>query len=270
MRVRRVRVPLMPRPRGSPVRAARASAAVLRAGGVERPVDQAGEPDGDAGAADGHQRHLDGGARLEPHRRPGGNGEPHAVGGRPVERQPRVDLEEVEVRRDADRHVGGVGDRQLHQPGRRRRTRAPAVMTAPGASSPSPAAPAPNGLRTTTMRVPSSKIASTFTSVDDVGHTGQHVVDGEHGGADGRGLHQPRPVAGRLADGVGDERRGLGHVQPQTPRPPGPGQFGGGEDEQPVAVGRREAHALHAIRRSRPATPGRRIGCRTPCVRFGP
>ena len=33
---------------------------VLRAGRVERPVDQAGEPDGDPRSADGHERRLDG------------------------------------------------------------------------------------------------------------------------------------------------------------------------------------------------------------------
>ena len=49
------------------------------------------------------------------------------------------------------------------EPGRRDRAARAAVITAPGASAPR-LPPSPNGSRTTTMRVPSSKTASTLTS----------------------------------------------------------------------------------------------------------
>ena len=125
-----------------------------------------------------------------------------------------------------------------------------AVMTAPGASAPR-LPPSPNGLRTTTMRVPSSNTASTFTSRDDVGHTRQHIVDRQHRGPGGRRLHQPRPVARGLADGVGDQRGRLRHVEPQPTCPARPGQFGGREDEQPIPIGRRQAHDRTLFGRTR-------------------
>ena len=57
-------------------------------------------------------------------------------------------------------------------------------------------------------------------------------------------LRQPGPVAGRLADRVGDERGRLGHVEAQAAGSPGAGQFGRREDQQPVAIRRCQAHGL--------------------------
>src|SRR3954468_7109628 len=48
--------------------------------------------------------------RLEPHRRPGRDVEPHAARLAAVEAQGLVGLEEVVVRADLDRPVAGVGD----------------------------------------------------------------------------------------------------------------------------------------------------------------
>ena len=83
------------------------------AGRVQRPVDQSGEADRDPLAADRARSPTStlspGPKRTED---PAGTAEPHPVGGRPVEVEPRVGLEEVEVRGDADGHGRGVGDRQ--------------------------------------------------------------------------------------------------------------------------------------------------------------
>ncbi len=58
--------------------------------------------------------------------------------------------------------------------------------------------------------------------VQDVGDAGQHVVRAEHGtGPISMRLLVPPPVAGRLGHGVGDERRGLGDVEPETARASG-------------------------------------------------
>ena len=61
---------------------------------------------------------------------------------------------------------------------------------------------------------------------DDVGHAGQDVVGAEHGAPGGDRLGEPAAVAGGLADGVGDERGGLRHVEPQAAGPSGAGQLG--------------------------------------------
>ena len=111
-------------------------------------------------------------------------------------------------------------------------------------------ATSPNGLRTTTMRVPSSNDGLDPDLANDVGHAGQHVVVTEHRAARGGGIHQPGPVAGGLADRVGDQRCGLRHVQAQAAGPARAGQFGRGEDQQPIAIRRREAHGANRNSRS--------------------
>ena len=84
-----------------------------RAGRVERPVGQPAVAADHAGASE--RRELRPGAappgrRTTSHR---GDREPHAPRSLPLEVERAVDLEEVEVRRDADRHVALVDHRQL-------------------------------------------------------------------------------------------------------------------------------------------------------------
>src|SRR5690606_38678859 len=64
----------------------------------------------DAAARERDQSHLTRLPRLEAHRGPGGNVEPHAARGGTVEAQGLVGLEEVVVRADLDRPVAGIGD----------------------------------------------------------------------------------------------------------------------------------------------------------------
>ncbi len=204
---------------------------------------------------------MRGQSRFEPLRGPCGNGEPHAVRDRSGERQPRVDLEEVEVRRDAHRHVAGVGDLDGDQPDRlgglasgddHRPWRV--VARAGGgtervAHHHHPRAVGEHGLH--------------LHLAHDVGDARQHVGRGEHAGTARRCLHQAHSVASGFAHRVGDERGGLRHVELQASRAAGTSQLGGGEDEQPVAIGRREAHVGEAIR-SRPRGPR---GTARPCGR---
>ena len=181
---------------------------------------------------------------LEPLRRPCRNRQAHAVGGGAIERQSRVDLEEVEVRGDADRNLGRVRGFEMHDVRRPRRLGHGRQHRA-------------GRLRAETAgageRVAHDHHARTIVEhgldahfAHDVGHTGQHVVGGQRPGAGGRRVHDPRSVASRLAHGVGDQCRGLGNVEPQSTRPPRPRQFGGGEDQQPIAVGRGETHDAKA------------------------
>ena len=183
---------------------------------------------------------------------PAGHGQVHAVGGGPVEAQPRVDLEEVEVRGDRDRHGGGVGHLELDRsaggapPGRGSSGQrgAGAVQRA-----------GPERLATTASRVPSSKTASTCTSV----HARPRPAARPRPRARATGLDrlgQPGAVPGRLADGVGDQRVGLGDVQPQAAGPAGAGQLGRGEDQQPIPLGRCQSHEPSA---PHPARPGQRL-----------
>ena len=81
---------------------------------------------------------------------------------------------------------------------------------------------------------------------NDVDDPRQDVVGREHTRSCGCGLHQPSTIARRLADGVGDQRCRLRHVQPQAACPSGTSQFGRGEYEQPIALGWCEAHGPHA------------------------
>ena len=139
----------------------------------------------------------------------------------------------------------GVGRDEVDETGRHRRLAAP--RRSPHRAHPSPRLPpSPNGLRTTTMRVPSSNTRLDLDLADDVGHPGQHVVGGEHARPRCGGRHQPSPVARRFAHGVGDQRRRLGNVESQPAGPPGAGELGRREDQQPIAIGWCEAHGPHA------------------------
>src|SRR5712671_328024 len=66
-------------------------------------------------ARERHELHVAGLAGLEPHRRAGGDIEPHAAGFLAVEFQRRVGFEEMVMRADLDRAIAGIGDRQRHR-----------------------------------------------------------------------------------------------------------------------------------------------------------
>ena len=78
-----------------------------RARGVQRPVDQAGEADRDPVTADRNKDDLAGLSRIEAQRRTRGDQQPPPIRRGPVEAQPRVHLEEVEVGRDV---IGTVAE----------------------------------------------------------------------------------------------------------------------------------------------------------------
>jgi hypothetical protein len=73
---------------------------------------------------------------------------------------------------------------------------------------------------------------------DDLGDARQHVRGAEHAAPGLDRVGEPRPVPGRLAHGVGDQRDRFGDVQPQPAGPAGARELGGGEDQQPVPLGR--------------------------------
>ena len=127
-----------------------------------------------------------------------------------------------------------------------RRRAATAVMIAPGASLPR-LPPSPNGLRTTTIRVPSSNTASTLTSRDDVGNAGQHVVDGRARVAPAAAAainRAPSRAASHTVSAISAVASGTFSRRPRARACPG--QLGGSEDQQPIAIGWREAHGPHA------------------------
>ena len=76
-------------------------------------VGEAVQTEDAAGARELHEAHTLGVTRLEAHGRPRRHVEPHAERLRAVEAQRAVGLEEVEVRADLDRPIGGIGDGQL-------------------------------------------------------------------------------------------------------------------------------------------------------------
>src|SRR3974390_895351 len=65
-------------------------------------------------ARERHELHLASLPGLEPHRRAGGDIEPHAARFFAVEFQRRIGLEEMVVRADLDRTIAGIGHRQRH------------------------------------------------------------------------------------------------------------------------------------------------------------
>src|SRR6516162_10109113 len=65
-------------------------------------------------ARERHELNLARLSGLEPHRRAGGDIEPHAARFFAVEFQRRIGLEEMIVRADLDRTIAGIGDRQRH------------------------------------------------------------------------------------------------------------------------------------------------------------
>ena len=164
---------------------------------------------------------------------PGRDREPHAPGRGAVEAQRAVDLEEVEVRRDADRDLALVDDRQRalpREPLERRPPRARAARTEPIGSC------------STSSRLPSANSASTSTRRTSAGDAVEHVGGPERRVAGGLGLGVGAAVARGLADLVGDQRDGLGLVEPQPAPAPPARQLGGQEEQQAVLLAREEAH----------------------------
>ncbi len=100
-------------PESTGLRASQGRRLRLLAGGAVREPVQAVDQ---TRAPDRHERHLLLVARLETHGGARRHVEAHAEGGRAVEAQRPVDLEEMEVRADLDRPVAGVRDHELHRP----------------------------------------------------------------------------------------------------------------------------------------------------------
>lgn len=229
-----------PRSRGSQISAGGgpAQGLFLHPRRVQRPVDEPREPDRDPLAPDRDQPDLDALPRPEARRRPGRNGEAHAVGRAAVEVEARVGLEEVEVGGDGDRHGGGVRHDQP-QDGlglgvlgpRQQRTRAPVREPA-----------ATDGVGHDRQSRAVVEDGLDMHLGDDVRHARQHVVRPEHGPGTLDRLGEAGAVAGGLADGVRDECGRLGHVQPEPSGPARPGQFGGSEEQQPVTFRRGQSH----------------------------
>ena len=166
--------------------------------------------------------------------------EPHAPRGRAVEAQRAVRLEEVEVRRHADGHLALVDDGERRRPAR----------ASPGPGSPcGGGAVAVSGSCSTSSRLPSANSASTSIAPHEVGHAVEHVARPERAVARGLGLRVGAPVAGGLADLVGDQGDGLGLVEPQPAPAPLARQLGGEEQQQAVLLAREEAHGRGSLSR---------------------
>ena len=142
-------------------------------------------------------------ARVEEDLRAGGDREPHAPGRGAVEAQHAVDLEEVEVRGDADGTLALVDHRQRAAPRRAtRRRRRPSAA----------ARRARIGSCSTSSRLPSANSASTSIRRTSSGTPSTHVVRRR-----ARGSRRPRP-----------RRRRRRRAPPRRPRrrsppPPRPG-----------------------------------------------
>ena len=160
------------------------------------------------------------------------------VPGGPVEAQPGVRLEEVEVAADGHRDGRGVDDGQRGTGGVRSGSWAGWLSGVPGLD--------PAGLRgqqgagrggaemAAADRVvhddePAAVVEDGLHRDlgDDVRHAGQDVVRTQHRPPGGERLGVAGAVPGRLADGVGDEGDRLGDVEPQPPGAAGAGQLGG-------------------------------------------
>src|SRR5918992_911500 len=88
-----------------------------RAGRVEGPVGEPAVAADHAGSSERGEPHLARYRRVEEQLLTGGDGEPHAPRSLPLEVERAVDLEEVEVRRDAYGHVAFVDDGELDRGG---------------------------------------------------------------------------------------------------------------------------------------------------------
>lgn len=171
---------------------------------------------------------------------PAKHGQTHPEGGGPVEVQAGVGFEEVEVRGDADRYGGGVpdGDRPDRSglPGRCLR------RGQDGAGRLRPQAAAAERIADHGQPGPVVEDRLDVDLGDHIRDAGQDVIGPEGLARGGDGLREACAVTGCLARRVGDERGRLGHVQAETAGASGAGQFGGTEQQQPVALRRGQPH----------------------------
>src|SRR5216684_1619989 len=197
-----------------------------------------------------HQRHRLLHAGLEAHRVPGGDVEPHAERLRAVEGQRLVGLEEVEVTGHLDGAVAGVEDLQgeLRAPlvqldvavrGDHLAWRAALVRRRllPGPDRPVEGDEAGSVLEEAVHHDPR----------DERGDAGQHVIGGQERPAPLHQLRDRPTFACAFQDLVGDVGDGLHIAEPQSLRPPLPGEFRGGEDRQPLHLRRRQVHHVDSL-----------------------
>src|SRR5829696_964438 len=171
-----------------------------RALGVQRTVRQAAVPADHARPAERQQEHRARHLGVEEDLLPGRDRQPHAPGRRAVEVQRAVDLEEVEVRRDADRHGTLIDDGQRGLP---REPVDPDLLLGRRAGG---------GDRVVQDQQPAAVAEQRLDlhPLDERGDAVGHVARSERAIADRLGFRVGTPVAGRLADLVGDQRDGFG------------------------------------------------------------
>src|ERR671910_371635 len=222
-----------------PPRAGERQRRLLRAVRVERPVGEPGVAADDALAAEREQDDVAGPAGVEEHLGAGRDGQPHAPGGGAVEAQHAVDLEEVEVRGDADRVLalvddgqrGPVGEpRDAHLALGRRLARADRVVQDDQAAA----------------------VGEERLHLDpryQLRHAGEDVVRRERAVALRLGGRVGGAVAGGLAHRVGDHRHRLRLAEPEPARLPLARQLGGEEQQEAVLLAGEEAHRRANTRR---------------------
>ena len=192
--------------------------------------------------------------REEDLRRRGGTARRMPPRRRAVEAQRRVDLEEVEVRGDADRDRALVDDRRARRVG----------VVEPGHSAaPAPARPAPRraGPRARRAARPSAKSGLDLDARDAVARTPSSTSSSPSDGVAPapRPRRRSSPSRASLADLVGDERGRLGLVELQAAGAAAPRQLGGQEEQEPVLLAGQQAHGA-PLSQARAGPPGRRRG----------
>src|SRR4051794_603463 len=224
------------------------------AGRVQRPVDEVAVAAHDAGAADRRQRHLAPLAGREEDLGAGRHGQAHPPRRGAVEVEHAVGLEEVQVAGDADRHRALVDHVDPGRRGLQPRHVGLAVAVVTGRRAErvlddhEMAAVAEGGLD---LDAPHERP----DALEDVLLPQERVGPGDHVGV-------AQAVARELADAVGDDRGGLGLVEPQAARTTRPRQLGGEEEQQAVLLLGQQPHRLRSLVRRRAAGKAerRRIG----------
>src|SRR5688572_14787208 len=187
--------------------------------GVERAVGEAGVAADDPVAAERQEDDLAREPRVEPDLRARLDREPHAPRRGALEAQHAVDLEEMEVRGDADRVLALVDDRERRRLGEpldadvalvRRLGRADRVMQHDQAAA-----------------VAEQRLD--LDAVHQLRHAVGDVVRAERPVAGGLGRRIGGAVARRLADGVGDHGDRLRLPEPQPAGVAPAGELGGEE-----------------------------------------
>ena len=182
---------------------------------------------------------------LEEHLLAGRDRQPHAPGGGAVEAQRAVDLEEVEVRRDADRDLALVDDRRAPVAARSQLELRLAVRRRARGGRPGRAA-RPAGCRRRTAPRPRCRGTSAGDAVE-------HVVRTERArsparlrlGVVARRRARPRTPRRQIS------AHGLGLVEPQPARAPLARQLGREEQQQAILLAREEAHGAAVSSRGR-------------------